>query len=152
MAVPGAPPAAAQEKRPLPAPSPTPPPASPTAPAAGPAASPTAPVASPGAPAAAPIAPAASPTPPPVAAAVPSPPPPPRTGCDPTAGDICLNAEKQEQVDAGHFHAEGFVDLQAGTSRIQADQLDMYETPGADGKTTRRVVASGNVVFMHGTE
>lgn len=93
-----------------------------------------------------------APTPPPTPAAVPSPPPPPRTGCDPVAGDICLNAEKQEQVDAGHYHAEGFVDLQAGTSRIQADQLDMYETPGADGKTSRRVVASGNVVFMHGTE
>ena len=97
-------------------------------------------------------APTPAPSPAPVPAAVAPAPPPPRAGCDPAAGDICLNAEKQEQVDAGHFHAEGFVDLQAGTSRIQADQLDMYETTAADGKVTRRVVAQGNVVFMHGTE
>ena len=90
--------------------------------------------------------------PPPTPAAVAAAPPPPRTGCDPAAGDICLNAEKQEQVDQGHFHAEGFVDVQAGTSRIQADQLDMYETTAADGKVTRRVVAQGNVVFMSGPE
>jgi len=120
-------PAAAQEKEPVPAASPAPaPPASPS--------------------------PQASPTPAPLAAAVAPAPPPPRVGCDPAAGDICLNAEKQEQVDQGHFHAEGFVDLQAGTSRIQADQLDMYETTAADGKVTRRVVAAGNVVFMHGAE
>jgi LPS-assembly protein len=103
-----------------------------------------------------PAAPAASPTPaptpPPTPAAVAPAPPPPRVGCDPTAGDICLNAEKQEQVDQGHFHAEGFVDLQAGTSRIQADSLDMYETAAAEGRVTRRVVAQGNVVFMHGAE
>ena len=103
-------------------------------------------------PVASPSPPAASPAPPPIAAAVAPAPPPPRTGCDPAAGDICLNAEKQEQVDQGHFHAEGFVDLQAGTSRIQSDQLDMYETTATDGKVTRRVVAAGNVVFMHGTE
>jgi LPS-assembly protein len=102
-------------------------------------------------PAAAP-APQASPTPPPIPAATAPAPPPARTGCDPAAGDICLNAEKQEQLDQGHFHAEGFVDLQAGTTRIQADQLDMYETAAADGKVTRRVVAQGNVVFMHGAE
>jgi LPS-assembly protein len=96
--------------------------------------------------------PQASPTPAPTPAAVAPAPPPPRVGCDPSAGDICLNAEKQEQVDQGHFHAEGFVDLQAGTSRIQADQLDMYESTAADGKVTRRVVAAGNVVFMHGEE
>jgi LPS-assembly protein len=93
-----------------------------------------------------------APTPAPTPAAVPPAPPPPRVGCDPAAGDICLNAEKQEQVDEGHFHAEGFVDLRAGTSRIQADQLDMYETTAADGKVTRRVVAAGNVVFMAGEE
>jgi LPS-assembly protein len=89
---------------------------------------------------------------PPTPAALPPPTPPPRTGCDPAAGDICLNAEKQEQLDAGHFRAEGFVDLQAGTSRIQADALDMYESAGADGRTNRRIVAEGNVVFMHGAE
>ena len=75
-----------------------------------------------------------------------------RPRCDPTAGDICLNAEKQEQVDEGHFHAQGFVDLQAGTSRIQADKLDMYETTAPDGRVTRRIVAEGNVVFMRGEE
>ena len=99
-----------------------------------------------------PPVPQASPTPPPTPAAVAPAPPPPRTGCDPSAGDICLNAEKQGQVDQGHYHAEGFVDLQAGTSRIQADQLDMYETAAADGRKTRRVVAQGNVVFMQGAE
>jgi len=104
-------------------------------------------------PAASPVpAPQATPSPPPTPAAVAPAPPPPRTGCDPTAGDICLNAEKQEQLSKEHFHAEGFVDLQAGTSRIQADQLDMYETAAADGRVTRRVVAQGNVVFMQGEE
>ena len=116
-------PAAAQERPPAPAAAPAPaPPASP------------------------------SPTPPPTPAAVAPAPPPPRVGCDPTAGDICLNAEKQEQIDEGHFHAEGFVDVQAGTSRIQADTLDMYVTTAPDGRVTRRVVAQGNVVFMHGEE
>jgi LPS-assembly protein len=100
-----------------------------------------------------PAAPSPAPAAPPATPAATAPAaPPPRTGCDPTAGDICLNAEKQEQVDQGHFHAEGFVDLQAGTARIQSDQLDMYETTGADGKVTRRVVADGNVVFMSGEE
>ena len=49
-------------------------------------------------------------------------------------------------MDQGHFHAEGFVDLQAGTSRIQADQLDMYETTAADGKVTRVLANVGQQV------
>jgi lipopolysaccharide assembly outer membrane protein LptD (OstA) len=140
--------APAQERRSVPdpapaaspAPSPTPLPPPPlTAPLPGPSPTPA-----PGA------APAALPTPAPVATPLPT--PPPRTGCDPAQGDICLNAEKQQQLEAGHFRAEGFVDLQAGTSRIQADTLDMYEAPGPDGRPTRRIVAQGNVVFMHGNE
>jgi LPS-assembly protein len=128
--------ARAQEPSPAPSPVSTAPLGAPASPAPAPSPTPTPP----------------PPPPPPTPAATPPPPPPPRTGCDPKAGDICLNAEKQEQLDAGHFRAEGFVDLQAGTSRIQADQLDMYESEGADGRTNRRIVAEGNVVFMHGAE
>ena len=116
----------------------------------GPPAAAPAPSPAPATPSPAPVTP--SPAAPATPAATAPAPPPVRTGCDPKAGDICLNAEKQEQVDQGHFHAEGFVDLQAGESRIQSDQLDMYETTAADGKVTRRVVAQGNVVFMSGEE
>jgi LPS-assembly protein len=72
--------------------------------------------------------------------------------CDPGKGDTCLTAERQEQLDKGHFQARGFVDLQFGDARIQADALDMYATPKPDGSTARRIVAEGNVVFMRGDE
>jgi lipopolysaccharide assembly outer membrane protein LptD (OstA) len=98
-----------------------------------------------------PPSPTPSPATPPAAPAAPAPeaPPPP---CNPAGGDICLSAERQEQLEKGHFQARGFVDLGFGDARIQADQLDMYETPKPDGGTARRVVAEGNVVFMRGEE
>jgi LPS-assembly protein len=100
-------------------------------------------------------APLPSPTAPPVAPPTVTPAAPPeaaRPPCNPTGGDICLSAERQEQLDKGHFQARGFVDLQFGDARIQADQLDMYETPKPDGSTARRIVAAGNVVFMRADE
>ena len=87
-------------------------------------------------------APPALPTPPPGSRrrppARPRRPRRPRRRCNPTGGDICLSAERQEQLDKGHFQARGFVDLQFGDARIQADQLDMYETAKPDGSTARR--------------
>jgi LPS-assembly protein len=52
----------------------------------------------------------------------------------------------------GLFHYRGFVDLNAGDVRIQADTLDFQQTPKADGTTEQHVVAEGNVVFMRGEE
>jgi LPS-assembly protein len=97
-------------------------------------------------------APPTPPAPAPPAVAPAAPPEQPRPPCNPAGGDICLSAERQEQLDKGHFQARGFVDLQFGDARIQADQLDMYESPKPDGSTARRIVAQGNVVFMRGEE
>ena len=46
-----------------------------------------------------------------------------RPPCDPGKGDICLSAERQEQLHEGHFQARGFVDLQFGDARILADRV-----------------------------
>jgi LPS-assembly protein len=117
---------------PIPAPSPTPSP-SPAAPAPAPA--PEAPVVVPAAvpPGATPPAPAAAP-------------------CDPAKGDVCVNAERLRRNEKDHLSWEGFVDLQFGDGRIQAEQLDLYTEPKPDGTTSRRVEASGNVVFLRGQE
>ena len=50
------------------------------------------------------------------------------------------------QMDRNHGSYRGFVDLRAGDTRIQADKLDMYEEHKPDGKTSRTLVAEGNVV------
>jgi LPS-assembly protein len=44
------------------------------------------------------------------------------------------------------------VDLRFGDSRIQAEQLDVYDTDKPDGSVSRRIEASGNVVFLRGDE
>jgi LPS-assembly protein len=66
--------------------------------------------------------------------------------------EIRLRADRQETVEKGHLHAEGFVDLQSGELRIQSDKLDYYETDKPDGTKARRVVADGNVVLLRGDE
>lgn len=122
--------AAAQAPLPAPTPSPSP---SPTAPAAD------APLT---------VTPAALPpgaTPPPAPA-------PAEAACDPSKGDVCVNAERLRRSEKDHLSWEGFVDLQFGDGRIQAEQLDLYTEPKPDGTTSRRVEASGNVVFLRGQE
>jgi lipopolysaccharide assembly outer membrane protein LptD (OstA) len=52
----------------------------------------------------------------------------------------------------GHTWWEGFVDMQSGDIRIQADYLEVNENEKPDGTTQRLVHASGNVVFLRGDE
>lgn len=68
------------------------------------------------------------------------------------AGEIRIRADVQEVPEKGHYQARGFVDLQTGDIRIQADRLDLYETPLPGGGQTRKVVAEGNVVFLREDE
>ena len=101
----------------------------------------------------APVPPSPSPTPAP--AATPSPPvPPAEAPCDPAKSPDCttITANKQEKIDASHFRATGFVDLQFGDIRIQTDQIDVYTTLHDDGTESKRIEASGNVVFLRGEE
>jgi lipopolysaccharide assembly outer membrane protein LptD (OstA) len=122
--------AGAQE--PIPAPSPTPSPA-PTPPGAAPVVVAPPAVPAPVPPGAAPVAPA-------------------EAVCDPTKGDVCVNAERLRRNEKDHLSWEGFVDLQFGDGRIQAEQLDLYTEQKPDGTTSRRVEATGNVVFLRGQE
>jgi LPS-assembly protein len=122
--------AGAQAPVPSPSPSPSPAAASP-APAAGPAPTTVVPAAVP--PEATPPAPAQAP-------------------CDPSKGDVCVNAERLRRSDKDHLSWEGFVDLQFGDGRIQAEQLDLYTDTKPDGTTSQRVEAAGNVVFLRGQE
>ena len=115
--------ALAGAQAPIPAPTPTPSPA-PVAP--GPAPVVAAPAAVPAArpPGATPAAPA-------------------EAACDPAKGDVCVNAERLRRNEKDHLSWEGFVDLQFGDGRIQAEQLDLYTETKPDGTTSRRVVADG---------
>jgi lipopolysaccharide assembly outer membrane protein LptD (OstA) len=103
-------------------------------------------------PAPTPTAPVAAPTPHPGSTQAEVTAPPPAGACDPGAGDICLNAERQEQMSKELYRLTGFVDIQFGASRIQADRVDVHTSEKPGGGTQRRVVAEGNVVFMSGEE
>ena len=63
-----------------------------------------------------------------------------------------MNAELLRRSDKNHLSWEGFVDLQFGDGRIQAERLDLFTEDKPDGTTTRRVEAEGNVVFLRGDE
>lgn len=52
----------------------------------------------------------------------------------------------------GHAWFEGFVDLQSGEVRIQADRLELDEADKPDGTRSRIVRATGNVVFLRADE
>ena len=67
------------------------------------------------------------------------------------ASEVRIRAESQSG-DAAHYEFRGFVDLVAGSVRIQADKLDFYTTDKPDGTKTRRIVGDGNVVFMKDEE
>jgi len=77
--------------------------------------------------------------------------PPPRPVVPGGADEIRVRADSNE-AEKGHYHWQGFVDLQAGELRIQADQLDIFETDKPDGTKQRRLTAEGNVVLMRGEE
>jgi len=98
--------------------------------------------------------PAPSPSPSPSPAETPPPPAAPEPPCDPAKSPDCttITANKQEKIDASHFRANGFVDLQFGDVRIQTDQIDVYTTVHPDGTESKRIEASGNVVFLRGDE
>jgi LPS-assembly protein len=131
----------AQTPAPSPSPSPSPlaspAPAAPASPAPGAPASPA-----PGSPVVAPAA-----VPPEAKPAAPEEQP-----CDPGKGDVCVNAELLRRNEKNHLSWEGFVDLQFGDGRIQAERLDLFTEDKPDGTTTRRVEAEGNVVFLRGDE
>jgi LPS-assembly protein len=101
----------------------------------------------------APVSPSPSPSPSP-AATPPPPAAPAEAPCDPTKSPDCtiITANKQEKIDASHYRANGFVDLQFGDIRIQTDQIDVYTTVHEDGTESKRIEASGNVVFLRGEE
>ena len=63
-----------------------------------------------------------------------------------------MNAEQLRRQEKNHLSWEGFVDLQFGDGRIQAERLDLFTEENPDGTTTRRVEAEGNVVFLRGDE
>jgi LPS-assembly protein len=67
-------------------------------------------------------------------------------------GEVRVRAESYEQVAKGQIQARGFVDLDVGGIRIQADKADIYEVPQPDGKVGHKIVAEGNVVFIRGEE
>jgi LPS-assembly protein len=134
----------AQAPAPSPSPSPSPVTATPSPTPAGAPASPA--PASPGPVLPGTIVPAAVP---PAAAPAAAPEEQP---CDPTKGDVCVNAEQLRRSEKNHLSWEGFVDLQFGDGRIQAEQLDLYTEQKPDGSTERRVEAAGNVVFLRGEE
>jgi len=79
-------------------------------------------------------------------------PPPEQKTEAPPEGEIRLKAESQEQVGKGHYRARGFVDIRIGDTRLQCERVDLYEEEKPGGKTSRRIVAEENVVFMRGEE
>jgi LPS-assembly protein len=123
--------AAAQDKAPSPSPSPPAPPAETPPAAAAPSPSP-------------------SPTPaPPAASQAPAEKSkPPAVGGE---GEVRIRADTFGG-EKGLFHYRGFVDLNTGDIRIQADTLDYKQTTRPDGTTQQSIVAEGNVVFMRGEE
>ncbi len=108
--------------------------------AQAPAPSPAAPVPSPAAPVPSPDAPASA-----------ADEKPDLRLCNPSQ-EICVTSAHLEVPEKGHTQLRGFVDIQSADSRIQADQVDLYEMTKVDGTTARRLVAVGNVVFMRGDE
>jgi len=78
----------------------------------------------------------------------------PRSGPQPLGGlgdEIRVKADRNGG-EKGQFWWEGFVDLQSGEIRIQADHMQYEETDKPDGTKQRRFKGQGNVVFMRGDE
>lgn len=67
------------------------------------------------------------------------------------AGNIRVKADEQGHEE-GHSWFRGSCDMQFGDMRINGDQFDFYMQTLPDGTETRRLVATGNVVFMQGDE
>lgn len=78
----------------------------------------------------------------------------PRRSPEPIGGlsdEIRVRAERFGG-EKGHLWWEGFVDLQWGEVRIQADRMQYDETDQPDGTKQRRFHGQGNVVFLRGDE
>jgi hypothetical protein len=68
------------------------------------------------------------------------------------AAELRLRADEQERLGKGEYRFRGFVDLTSGDLRVQADEAHLVETPKPDGSVSRRLEATGNVVFFRGDE
>jgi LptD protein len=66
--------------------------------------------------------------------------------------EMHVRAEVQERVAKGHYRFHGFVDVVAGDLRVQANEVDLFEEEGPDGKLHRRAEATGEVVFFQGDQ
>lgn len=58
---------------------------------------------------------------------------------------VVLQANEQEQIEEGHVKARGYVDVQYGDIKLQADTLEFWQLE-------MRAVAEGNVVFQQGDQ
>jgi LPS-assembly protein len=63
----------------------------------------------------------------------------------PPPGSVILEAGEQEQLEDGHVLARGYVVIQQGNVRLQADTVEFWNEE-------MRVVAEGNVVFQQGDQ
>ncbi len=70
----------------------------------------------------------------------------------PAPGAVRITADFQEVLEKGHFQARGSVDLRTSEARIETDLLDVYEIDKPDGTKGKKLVATGNVVFIQGDE
>jgi LPS-assembly protein len=76
----------------------------------------------------------------------------PRDTDAPPAGTVRVRSDFQDEFEKGHYQWRGSVDLRTAESRIEADVIDVYEVDKPDGTKGKRLVASGNVVFIQGDE
>jgi len=68
------------------------------------------------------------------------------------AAEFRVTAECPAQITKEHTSWRCFVDMTAGDLRMQADEVDYYDTRKPDGTGERRVEARGNVVFILGEQ
>jgi LPS-assembly protein len=66
-------------------------------------------------------------------------------------GEVRVKAESQGG-ERGHYQASGNVELRSGDFRILSDRMDVYEFDRPDGTKGKKVIAVGNVVFLHEEE
>jgi lipopolysaccharide assembly outer membrane protein LptD (OstA) len=69
-----------------------------------------------------------------------------------SAEEPCITSARQEKLSREHARFTGFVDMQFGDARIQADDLDVYTSVQPDGTEAHRIEARSNVVFLRGDE
>jgi LPS-assembly protein len=78
--------------------------------------------------------------------------PKPRDPDLPSPGTVRIRADFQEVLEKGHYQARGSVDLRTPEARVETDLLDIYEIDKPDGTKGKKLIATGNVVFIQGDE